>query len=283
MIDLFLIAFATIALAYTTYTDMRSKVVPDNIVYGMIGLGVVLRIIQAIIYGLPSLQPIVVGLVIYSLLGVIFYRFRGWADGDLGMFLVVALFLPTNTLAPWPTFVSFLVNMSIIGTIYGLGYTLFLAFRPDIFKDWTGKMSSPVILGSAVLALVCGGATQISGLTFIPGFFVGAILIPLSLVVNNLEKFMQRWVTASELETGDWVLQDVVVGKKVIISKGNPGLTQEQIGLLKNLSKSRKVKKILIKDGIPFVPVFLFSYLASSFYGDIIYKFVSFMLSKSVF
>lgn len=111
------------------------------------------------------------------------------------------------------------------------------------------------------------------------GFLLGFCVYPLSVVSSSLNEVMRRWVKPSELETGDWVLEDVLAGGKVVIRKDNPGLTRSQIEMLEALYSKGRVKKVLIKDGIPFIPVFFLAYVASVWYGDLIYSLVTVLLA----
>jgi Flp pilus assembly protein protease CpaA len=276
--DLLLFVFAFFGFLYASYTDLKSKTVPDNLVYGMIVLGIFIRILQAIFIGLEAISFTITTLVIYSIIGYIFYRFRGWADGDFGIFIIIALFLDSTTNAPWAAYLSYISNLALIGIVYGFAYTLYLASKPKVFKHWTKEMTQPMWFVSIILGILASFTTDRVGLTYLPGFIFGFFSLRLIIVSKSLNKFMKRWVTPEELETGDWVLEDVKVGKKIIISKDNPGLTRSQISQLEKLYSKGKVKKILIKDGIPFIPVFFLAYLASTFHGDLIYTLIQSMI-----
>jgi len=69
---------------------------------------------------------------------------------------------------------------------------------------------------------------------------------------------MVRVVLGKELREGDWLVDDIRVGKKVIKADWD-GLSLKDIELLKS---SRKIK---IKDGLPFVPAFLIAFLGYVF------------------
>jgi hypothetical protein len=244
----------------------------------MIALGVVIRVAQAILFGLDTISFTINTLVIYAIIGFIFYRFRVWADGDFGMFLVAALFLPSTTTAPWPASFTFFSNIALVGIVYGFSYTVYISMQPRVFKHWTKAMTQPAWLFSFILALIGAFATNSLGLTYFPGLILGFFTYPLSIISRSLNKFMRKSVTPDELETGDWVLEDIKVGKKIIISKDNPGLTRSQIKQLEDLYKKKKIQKILIKDGIPFLPVFFLAYLANVFYGDLVYALIQYLM-----
>jgi acyl-CoA synthetase (AMP-forming)/AMP-acid ligase II len=69
--------------------------------------------------------------------------------------------------------------------------------------------------------------------------------------LKALEVCMVKRVNAKDLQIGDWLEEDVRIGKKTI-RKTVHGLSFEDIAILK---KARK--KVLIKDGIPFTIAFL--------------------------
>ncbi len=70
------------------------------------------------------------------------------------------------------------------------------------------------------------------------------------------EACMIKLVPVKKLTEGDWIYKDIKVGKRIIKAKWE-GLSKEEIILLK-----KRYKKVLIRQGIPFSPVFLISYLA---------------------
>ena len=70
---------------------------------------------------------------------------------------------------------------------------------------------------------------------------------------------MIKKVDSENLVEGDWLYKDIKIKNKVIKSKWD-GLSKEEIRLIK-MSK----KNVLIKQGIPFVPVFLISFLVLVF------------------
>ena len=75
-----------------------------------------------------------------------------------------------------------------------------------------------------------------------------------------------------EVTEGDWLAKDVIVsGEKVRLRRT---LEKKDIITLHELFKKNKLKHIMIKIGIPFVPSFLFAYLTVLF-GSGIFVWVS--------
>ena len=73
---------------------------------------------------------------------------------------------------------------------------------------------------------------------------------------------MIKKVPASKLTEGDWIVKNVYVKGKYITGPKELGITEEQI---KRLPKKLKVT---IKEGIPFVPSFLASYVLLLIFGN---------------
>ena len=90
-----------------------------------------------------------------------------------------------------------------------------------------------------------------------------------------LDKCMIRLMKASELTEGDWLERDVRLSKGVI-KKSVHGLSLEEIKIIR-----KENKKVLIKEGIPFVPVFLITLILMVFFylvlGDGAFDLFSFL------
>jgi hypothetical protein len=71
---------------------------------------------------------------------------------------------------------------------------------------------------------------------------------------------MIKLVSPNKLTEGDWLEKDVKIGNKYI-KKSVHGLSKRDIEFLK-----KKKKKVWIKEGIPFSPAFLISFLLMVFF-----------------
>ena len=76
---------------------------------------------------------------------------------------------------------------------------------------------------------------------------------------------MLKYKNPKELTAGDWIAKVVKINGKYICGPKDLGIEPPQI---KQLIKS-KVKKVLVKEGIPFVPSFLISFVFTLFFGNI--------------
>ncbi len=81
---------------------------------------------------------------------------------------------------------------------------------------------------------------------------------------------MLKYVKPTEVTEGDWIAKDVVIGKKYISGPKDLGIEMKQLKQLISYYKKGKIKKVLIKVGIPFVPSFLIAYLITIVYGNLL-------------
>jgi len=98
-------------------------------------------------------------------------------------------------------------------------------------------------------------------------FFIGILvfLLPYLYVYAKAvdESCMIKKVKTSKLTEGDWLYKDVRVGRNVIKASWD-GLRKEEINLLK-----KKHEFVLIRQGIPFSPAFLISFIVLIYFWKI--------------
>ena len=74
---------------------------------------------------------------------------------------------------------------------------------------------------------------------------------------------MIKAVHPSIVTEGDWIAKDVIVSGKKICGPKDLGITKEQLALLQKLARQKKIKSVIVKYGIPFIPTFLIALLAA--------------------
>jgi len=196
-------------------------------------------------------------LVIMFALMNLFYYGRVFAGGDAKLLVAMTVFFIgvdfNATLINIGIFIFFLL---FSGSIYGLIYSIVL-----YFKDFK-KVNKEIKEGFSNLwiryIILLGFVVLLLGFLYYVFFLLGVFLIfsPfLYVFVKGLEDIsMVRDISGKELREGDWLVNDVRVGKKTIKADWD-GLSLEDIKLLSNK------KKVKIKDGLPFVPAFLIAFL----------------------
>jgi hypothetical protein len=216
-----------------------------------------------------------------------------WGGGDskvlmgVGAVIGFPVGLPiSKTIGSWfsdplhnlPLLFYFLAFTMLIGSIYGIVWSIFVSvknynrFKEDFLNrlkerkvvicKWVVLILALSILIAAMFAkdAITRGMISILGLIIVASFY-------LFLYIKSVEKVcMQKFVKPSELTEGDWIVEDIIIAKKVIASPKDLGVSKEQIEHLILLYKQGKVKKVLIKEGIPFVPSFLLGMIAAVIY-----------------
>tara|TARA_Y100000310_G_C20640196_1_gene793480 strand:- start:1586 stop:1843 length:258 start_codon:yes stop_codon:yes gene_type:complete len=81
---------------------------------------------------------------------------------------------------------------------------------------------------------------------------------------------MLKYVKPTEVTEGDWIAKDVIINNKRLTGPKDLGIERKQLNKLIAYYKKGKIKKVLIKVGIPFVPSFLVAYVLTLLYGNLL-------------
>lgn len=288
MFDWIILAIVVVWLTFAAICDIKTKEVPDWLNYSLIILGLA-------IYSFKSLQinsftPILKSLAVFGIFFVIselMYYSKQWGGGDtkllmgLGAILpeypsqLISVFNPNLTL-PFPMILF--INILLIGGIYGLVMCLALilkntkAFHKN-FKELISQVNIKrlrlIILVLSLLFIILALIIKVYSLQL--AFFFLAVFpflfFYLYLSVKSIENIsMYKILPTSKLVEGDWIAEDIKIKNKLIYSKKSLGVTKEQIELIK-----KHKKKVLVKDGIAFVPSFWIGTIISILFGNIIF------------
>jgi len=146
-ISLLRAALPLFALIIGSYTDIKERIIPNYITYGLFIAGIAISIVESGIYS--SLQPIIQsiqGIVVAAIFGGILYKLGVWAGGDFKLLLGIGainpvlprtpLLLYATPLDSWPFFPITFVVYSLLAIF---PYILLLSVwqtikRPDIRK-----------------------------------------------------------------------------------------------------------------------------------------------------
>jgi Flp pilus assembly protein protease CpaA len=204
----------------------------------------------------------VIGFAIFFLLGNMFYYGKIFAGGDAKLMIALGAVLPLaeSFNGDLTLFVVFLLIFLVAGAIYGLIFSIVLGIKN--FKEFRKEFSKKFSKNKNFFYIALG----LCFILVIVSFFFNLIiyLAILAFISPYLyfsakaidEVCMIREISANKLTEGDWLYKGVRVGKRFIKSSWD-GLTKDEIKLLR-----KKNKKVLIRQGIPFSPVFLIAYLA---------------------
>jgi len=103
---------------------------------------------------------------------------------------------------------------------------------------------------------------------------VSAMLLVLTVYLSVFSKAVERagmlkLVKPEVLTEGDWIAKNIVVGKKTIAGPKDLGISKKQLAQLMKLYRQGKVKRVLMKVGIPFVPSFFAAFILTVVYGNV--------------
>lgn len=263
MKEVFLICLGLIWIIFAVVQDLRKREVANWLNFSLIIFALSFRFFYSLFYEstFDFFYQGLFGLVIFFFIGNLFYYGRIFAGGDAKLMIALGVVLPfsQDLLVNLNTFLLFFLLFLFVGAIYGLIWSLFLGIRNSkkFSKDFSKRFKdNKKLIYFSILAgfvFVVLGFFQffilyLGILIFIlPYFYLGAKSVD--------EVCMVKKVLTKKLTEGDWLYKDVRVGKKRIKASWD-GLSKEDIKILQ-----KNKKEVLIRQGIPFTPTFLISFL----------------------
>lgn len=261
---------ALIFLSLATITDIKTREVPDKISFGLLIVAMIYRIGMSFFTSFQFFLDGFYGLVIFFAIGYSLYRLNQWGGADTKILSGLGFLFGVQNLNSF--MVGFFVNLFLVGAIISIIYTIYYAIKHrHTLKFKKVKHFDKMLyaaLAITLIVLVMFDYTQ--KLLKITVMLILIVILGSIQLINFLrvieKQIMIKFIPVSKLTEGDWVAKDIKVGKKIIARKKDNGLTLEQIKLL----KKSKLTKVLIKEGIPFLPSFLISLIVTFFVGNIL-------------
>ncbi len=279
IIDIILIIIGLIGLILATLNDIKYKEVPDFLSYSLITIGLSLRLMYSLTYKQYSyfLYALLYGLIFFGI-GSLMYYTKQWGGGDTKLLTALSVLFATKpyyiSQIKIPFFILLLTNILLIGFIYSLIYSIILAIknRYKFIEEYhllsqKYKKFKIIALILALLVLIFMFIINNNNLKLIiiSLSFVIIFYIYLFIFLKSVEKVsMFKLISISKLREGDWIANSEIRSQFKI---PKIGIEKKQI----NLIKKSKLTRILIKDGIPFVPPFLLGTIITLLSGKILF------------
>ena len=263
MIDYVLIPLTLLALAVASYCDLKTREVPDWLNYGLIVAALGTRVIFSFQDNWWVLLSGILGFLACFALACIFYYTNQWGGGDskllMGLGAVIGITLPLGT-DSLNLFYFFIATISL-GAVYGLIWMIVLALThrktfAQSFKDELNKyrhVHTALLVAAAVLLL-----TSIFLRFLWPISIFILVVFYLLIFVSAVEQHsFTKKIPLGKLTEGDWLAEGITFAGRQILPKKT--ITTGDLSLLRKLKE--RLKTVLIQEGIPFVPSFLFAYI----------------------
>ena len=158
----------------------------------------------------------------------------------------------------------FIFLLFLIGAVYSLVFSLLIVSKnkQKFKKEFLNFYSkNKIFIIPSIFLTPISIIISFFNLLFIPTSLL--LIIPLLLAyTKSLEKCMLIFLPPEKLTEGDWIESDIKLTKNVAIRKTVHGLSNSDIKLLQKYKRS-----IIIKQGIPFVPAFLFALIIMALFS----------------
>lgn len=286
MLDIILLTIVIVWLIAATTSDIKTKEIPNWINFSLVIIAFSIFSIKSMNQG--NADPILKSIkyfLIFLVIGNLMYYTKQWGGGDSKLLIALGAAIPvypefllnfftpnlTNSLP-----LTFLINLVIVGSLYGLIYTLILVFKntKKVSKKFRKILNSHKNLNKFLIASALIGtlffisSTNLLIKTISLLVLVSPVILSYIFILTKATEqvAMYKEINSADLQEGDWIKDKIIINKKTIYSPRGMGVTKEQINIIK-----KHKKKVTIKDGIAFAPPFLIAVILSLIYGNVIF------------
>lgn len=281
MIELILLILGISALILATMFDIKTKEIPNWLSYTFISLALAANLIYSVLENdYYIILKSFLGFAFFFIIGNVMYYTQQWGGGDakLVMGLGAAFYTYPKILLNYfspnlylPFTLTLFINILIIGSVYSIAWALYLMYKN--FEQFTKGLKAKlrktkkiqiITLLIILLFVIISFIIDIDKLILITFSLLIIVLLYLMIAIKTIDEIcMYKIVPVTKLTEGDWIPKPIYYKQKVLIKCKAEGLTKKEIMLL----KTYKIKEILIREGIPFVPSLLISFILTIIFG----------------
>lgn len=260
---------ALFVILWSSIVDIKKREVPDVLSYSLIAAALGVRAAFSFEFGWEYFIAGLLGLFVAWLTALVLYYSGQWGGGDskllMGMGVIIGVSYPFSLASlELPIFMLVLL---LVGSIYGMFWILGTAVvKHKIFLPEAARLLKKTRM--VHIGLLC-----FSGFLFFMGknddFFVKIFIVPIAIYYIFLTLFavenrcFVKNAKIEELVEGDWLAEDIEKNDKKLMFKRTISL--EDIEKIKSFG----LRRVKIKEGVPFVPGFLFAYLIMLFASEV--------------
>ncbi len=258
----FIFYLALIWTGFAAIQDLRTREVANWLSFSLITFSLAYRMFYSAIFNNWNFFLFgLVGFGAFYLVALTFYYGGIFGGGDAKLLMGIGTLLPVVNLSNTIFYLGgFIFLLFLFGSVYSLAYSVFLVgknreqFKASFFTCMK-KYKSLLISSIFVLAILSIFLSFYLSIYFTIFFSILFLATPfLFIYLRALEEScMIKLIAPKNLSVGDWLAKNVFVRNRWI-KKSAHGLSIEDIRTLR-----RARKKVMIKEGIPFVPAFFIS------------------------
>ena len=275
--DIIIIIIALIWLIFASIQDLKTREVPDWVSYSLMIIAFMAAILKSILLKNTFIIISLFGFFLFLILGSLMYYTKQFGGGDVKILVGLGALIPIypkellnyfNPNLDLPFFLILILNIILIGALYGLFYAIYLLIKnKNKIKLRKYKINKIYLLISLILIILQFLFNDPLLRLIIIFLALMLILIPyLHLFIKILEKnVMIKKIPIGRLTEGDWIINNIYHKNKLIYNKNSPGVSKTQILLLKKFG----IKNVIIKEGLPFIPTFLLALIVSLIFGNL--------------
>ena len=281
MYEVFLLIIALAWLIFASVSDIKTHEVPDWLSYSLIAIGLTSALLNSLIfYEIKFLIHSLFSFGSFFLFSLLLYYTRQWGGGDVKLLAALIALFPIypeellyylNPNLDLPFILILILNIVIFGALYSLIYGIYLIKKNKVnlikeIKNY--KLNKIYILIPLIILTISFLIQDLILKLFFLSLGIIILITPFLLIyVKIIEKrCMLKKININKLTEGDWITENIYYKGKLVYNKNSTGIIKEQISLLKKI----RIKTVIIKEGIPFVPVFLISFIITITFGNLI-------------
>lgn len=262
--NLFLIILGLVWISFAVVQDLRKREIANWLNFSLAIFALGFRFFCSLFSqdGFSLFLQGVVGFGVFFLIGNILYYGKVFAGGDAKLMISLGAVIPFSEvfLTNINSVLVFLLFFLVSGAVYGviIGIYLGVKNRKRFWKEFSGqfKKNKRIFYLLTFFSIVL----LLFSLMEVIFLYLGILLFISPYVYFSAksidEACMVKNIRTRDLTEGDWLYHNIRIGKRFIEARWS-GVSKEEIEFLK-----KKRKDVLIRQGIPFSPVFLISYLA---------------------
>lgn len=280
--ELIFIAIAVIGTFGALLTDLHNRWVPDWLNYSLITIGLAGHLILSLTKG--SIMPFAMSLaafVIFYLIGFLCLYAGVFGGGDAKLLAGLSALLATSTGvvkigAPWPFMMTLVLNILLVGSVIGVLFLVWIILKnsqklsANLKQVYSEKKFWILAFAASIILPITASIINSKLIFTIPLWamlFLAVLLLIGSKTIETIT--LTKKIKPSQLIEGDWLVDPVKIGGKLIYKPKIAGIEQEDINKLISLEKQGKLSSIEVKDGVPYVLAIFFGLIISLFFGDL--------------